>query len=95
MILGYTKIIKPDPTRPGNSLVLPTNVRGDQLLSTVTRNTNFRPKTNTRRDRAIDNIKFFEDINEQRPKSEDNDTRDEEQVGGNRAQAKKDEHESD
>ena len=28
IILGYTKIIKPNPIRPRNSLVLPTNIRG-------------------------------------------------------------------
>jgi len=41
-------------------------------------NTNYRPKTNTRRGRAIDNIKSFKDINKQRPKSKDNNTRDKE-----------------
>ena len=41
----------------------------------MARNTNYRPKTNTRRGRAIDNVKSFKDIDKQRPKSKDNDTR--------------------
>jgi len=94
MILDYTKIIKPNLTRSRNSLILLTNIRSDQLLSIIARNANFRPKTNTRRGRVIDNIKFFKDINKQRPKSKDNDTRDKEQVGGNRAQAKEDKYKS-
>ncbi len=85
MISGYTKIIKPDPTRPGNSLVLPTNARGVQRLPIVARNANYRPETNARRGRAIDDIESFEDIDEQRPESEDNDTGDEEQVEENGA----------
>ncbi len=94
MILGYTKIIKPDPTRPRNSLILPTNTRGVQRLPIVARNANYRPKTNTRRGRAIDDIKSFKDIDEQRPESEDNDTRDKEQVEENRAQAEEDKYKS-
>ena len=42
----------------------------------MARNANYRPETNARRGRATDDVKSFEDINEQRPKSEDNDTRD-------------------
>ncbi len=95
MISGYAKIIKPDPTRPGNSLVLPTNARGVQRLPAVARNANYRPETNARRGRATDDIESFEDIDEQRPESEDNDTGDEEQVEENGAQAEEDEHESD
>ena len=95
MISGYAKIIKPDPTRPENGLVLPTNARGDQRLPAVATNANYKPESNARRSRATDDVESFEDIDEQRPESKDNDTRDEEQVEENRAQAEEDEHESD
>ena len=44
----------------------------------MARNANYRPKTNTRRGRALEDIKSFKDINKQRPKSNNNDTRGEE-----------------
>ena len=44
----------------------------------MARNANYRPKTNARRGRALEDVKSFKDINKQRPKSKDNDTRDEE-----------------
>ena len=41
----------------------------------MARNTYYRPKTNTRRGRALEDVKSFKDINKQRLKSKDNDTR--------------------